>query len=245
MNIKVATKYRLYDSKKSILVFYTVIVSILVFVLLFSTLTIDSIDVNGDLGGMEFASAIFLFVLGLNIFKENFRMFIQNSVSRKTIFTSYIISTLIIGAIMALADNILLLISKNINLVNSNFNSRGLLEMIYNQQITGVGMLLITILFSFFINIMFISCGFFITTLYYRMNKSLKIIVSICVPALLFVILPIVDTIVFQGEAFFGISKVLDIIFSDPLMSMLSCLIAFVIFTILSWFLVKKAVVKD
>lgn len=242
MNIKVALKYRLYDSKKSILVFYLVIASI--FALLFiSSESFDSL--NGTTRGIETASAIFLFVFGLNSFKEVFRIFMQNGISRKTLFKSQLLITLIICAVMSFIDNTILLIGKNILTLNKALSYVGIFEMMFGIQINSIGTILVSILFCFCIYTVFLSFGYLITTLYYRMNKGQKITVSIGVPTLLNVVLPILDAVILGNTLFKAIGKFFIYAFGSPLSSILSSIVFTAIFTCLSWLLVKKAVVKD
>jgi len=81
MNSKAAVKYRFYDYWKALLIFYIVIAASLVFMFVFSALTRDNPEFRGSVQGLEIASVIFLFVLGLNSFKDVFMMFMQNGIS--------------------------------------------------------------------------------------------------------------------------------------------------------------------
>ena len=243
MNLIVAIKYRLYDNRKAILIFYTVILCVLALLFSITTITVDS-DFHGSIEGIEFASAIFLFIVGLNSFKEVFRMFIQNGISRKTLFASHIIATAAIGGIMALMDSILTLLNRTITSINSGVYSRRLIETLYGRQNDSIGAFLTSLFFCFFIYMMFASLGFLITTLYYKMNKVLKISVSVSVPAILFVILPIVDSALFQGVVFSGIARIITMAFINPFMGMISSLVLFTIFSACSWLLMRRAVVR-
>lgn len=86
--------------------------------------------------------------------------------------------------------------------------------------------------------------GYLITTMYYRMSKSLKLIVSIGVPGFLFMLLPIIDFNLFKGAIYSGFKQVLTVSFGNFLM-MVSCIVLYAVSTALSWLLVKKAIVKD
>ncbi|MDD4297802.1 MAG: hypothetical protein PHC69_12750, partial [Ruminiclostridium sp.] len=234
----------LYDNKKAILIFYIVVLSVLALMFLLTTATIDD-EFHGRIEGLEFASAIFLFVVGLNSFKEVFRMFIQNGISRKNMFISHIISTLAICGAMTLIDSVIALLFKGITSISGGSRTEGMLQMMYGQQIASVGTFLASIFLTFFIYIMFFAFGFFLTTLYYRMSKSMKIIVSVGVPALLMVVLPILDAVLFRNFIFTVTAKITGAAFINPYICMLSNFILFGVLTVLSWLLVKKAVVKD
>jgi len=241
MNIKAALKYRLYDSKKPILIYYLAIAGLLL--LLFTSFMSIKIS-SGRVNGMEMASAIFLFVFGMNSFKESFRLFMQNGVSRKTVFVSQLLSALIICATMSLIDNIISFLNKII-FTSDRFSYTGLIEQIYGKQGSGISMAILSFGFCFSLNLAFLSLGFLITTLYYRMNKGQKIAVSIGVPALLYVILPVLDTILFKKALSDAFGKLFSFAFGSPFASILSCIILSTVFYCFCWPLIKKAVVRD
>ena len=93
--MKSAMIYQISEMKKPLLIYYAIIF----FLLLASFLTTEvflHISANGTtINGIEISSMIFIFVCGLNSFKEPFRMFLQNGLSRKTLFLSYLCSLLL------------------------------------------------------------------------------------------------------------------------------------------------------
>lgn len=118
------------------------------------------------------------------------------------------------------------------------------------QQVPGIpskGLLffLSTILLRFFAYAVVMMLGYLITTMYYRMSKSLKLIVSIGVPGFLFVLLPIIDFSLFKGAIYSVLRQMPTVSFGNFRMIMVSCIILYAVFAALSWLLVKKVVVKD
>ena len=92
--------------------------------------------------------------------------------------------------------------------------------------------------------------GYFITTLYYRLNKAGKIAVSISVPGILIVGLPIFDAVVTGGmiyRAFWRfVAFALGLLSGpNPYYAMVSSLLAVALFAAFSWMLVRRAVIKD
>ena len=81
MNIKSVVKYQILDNRTAILVFYIVVVCVIA---LFSVSVSDADFAR--IGGFEMAAVIFLFIVGLNSFRETFRMMIQSGVSRRSMF---------------------------------------------------------------------------------------------------------------------------------------------------------------
>ncbi len=198
MKLKAAVRYYLNDFKKSTMIFYGVLMALFLIQLLINAL----LDGNSSSGSVEFASSIFLFVAGLNAFKAQFRLFLQNGLSRKTLFTGFIVGLAILAAAMTLID-----------LAFGWF--RGLFVSYHSMYMDRFGSLYKDgssfqaladgLLWSFLSYVTAGMTGFFITSLYYRMNKALKLIVSIGVPALVFIVIPLIDGLYTKGAitAFF------------------------------------------
>jgi hypothetical protein len=91
--------------------------------------------------------------------------------------------------------------------------------------------------------------GFLITTIYYRMGKSLKLIVSVGVPVFLFMVLPYIDNVVFNGAIYEALGRFFRIIWGfangyNPYVSVLSSFITFAVFGGLSFLTMRRATVK-
>ncbi len=246
MKLKNAILYRIYDNRKALIIFYIAIVSILLLVYVPSMITnTKNHSSSGRVEGMEMASIIFLFVLGLNSFKESFRMFMQNGMSRRTILKSFLFSAVIISFSMAVIDRIINIVFRVLFASLGSINYISLFQRVPGIPSKGLLFFLSTILLSFFAYAAAMMLGYFITTMYYRMNKSLKLIVSIGVPGFLFMLLPIIDYSLFKGAIFSGMKRVLTFSFGNFLMIIVSCIVLYAVFAALSWLLVKKVVVKE
>jgi hypothetical protein len=203
---------------------------------------------------MEFASVIFLFIVGLTSFKDPFRMLIQNGVSRKMMFQSLIQSFVFICVVMALIDKIIALLSQFVASLNEELFFIGMFEQLYGQRYLGAStdfqMSFEGLLFNICFYLMFVMVGYFISVSYYRMNKGAKVAVSVGVPVFFFVALPIIDASLTNGVISGAIYKLILFVFgfsngSNPYYGMVTCLLSFALFGGLSWLLMKKAVVKD
>lgn len=244
MNLKVAVRYRLYDNKRAMIIFYIIILSVFIFSLILANVIRDTHSGRLLLGGFDTASMIFLFVLGMNSFKEVFKMFIQNGLSRKTMFLSQVLFVALICPVMAVADRLLAIIGGLLSTLSNQFFTTGLFEEMFEQHAV-VRFSLVSLLFNISMYILAAMVGFFITTLYYRMNKIQKIMLSVGVPVLLFTVLPVLDTIFLEGMITRIISTIVVFAFSNPWMSMLTGVVLAMIFGGLSWLLVKRAVARD
>jgi hypothetical protein len=246
MRMKYALKYQINEYKKPVITFYIVIYSIYILMTL-SNLTRKNPDDYSNVGGMEMASMIFLFVAGLNCFKQNFRMLMQNGISRRSVFTSNVLGILPVAGLMALVDSINRIIFGQLAGYQSFF------QMLYpgwhGGQMSFLQITLEGFVWMFFMYCMAAMAGYFITTLYYRMNKPVKLAVSIGVPVMLFVVLPYIDNVLSGLHIFKGIYQFTSWAFGfntdNPYMAVATCTVIFVVFGVLSWLLVRRAPIKD
>ena len=194
MRLKPALKYQLSSVKWPIIIYYIVIYALMI--LMGISRTFDTTNFSITFGGLDGASIIFLFVVGLNAFKSNFHMFVANGVSRKTMFFSFIASVGIICAGMALVDSI------NALIISQFVNYQPVVMQLFDSRYIDSGLRMYTegFLWMFFSYVSSLMLGYFITTGYYRMNKPVKLIVSIGVPVLVFIILPILDNVLFDHQ---------------------------------------------
>jgi hypothetical protein len=244
--MKSAMIYQISEMKKPLLIYYAIIF----FLLLASFLTTEvflHISANGTtINGIEISSMIFIFVCGLNSFKEPFRMFLQNGLSRKTLFLSYLCSLLPVSGVMAIIDTSIGAIGRSLGSYQSAFHE------FYRQYFPAVGPGQVFVGFALSLLLYTTSAltGYFITSLYYRMSKGLKLLVSIGVPVLLIIVLPIVD----MGYANGAISRGLGEIFLlasgvkagyNPLYPLGSCIILSSVLAGLTYLLQRRAVIKE
>jgi hypothetical protein len=204
-----------------------------------------------QLSGLEFATVIFLFIAGLNSFKEEFGLLIQNGISRKTVFAGRILTSLTVAMGMAVIDKLVSFIFQGLNTVtDGNIGSSTLFELVYkNYRQEGMLMPLTSFLFSFFLYLCFSGAGYFITTAFYRLGKAGKVALSVSLPVGIFVVLPIFDYTIAGGRITAALYKFLDFalgISSGRLINeMITCTLAFLIFSGFSWLLIRKASVKE
>lgn len=252
MNLNASIKYQLFESKKSITIFYLVIFAVILFTMTSHVLFPDVIVLSGNMNGFELTTIIFLFIAGMNFFRETFRMSVQNSVSRKSMFISRLITTGIIGAGMALVDRILVSLGKLIQPENPSFAITSLHEVLYQRNDSGFRNMIEGLLFAVVLYITAWLIGYFITVAYYRMTKGFKITVSIGVPVSLFIILPLLDDTVFNHEIIRFIEKLIFFMFGfsndgapRPYVGILSLILISAVFSGLVWLVIRKAAVKD
>ena len=186
-----AWKYQMNGVKWPLIIYYIVIAALLT--LMGISLSIVEGRAQVTVGGMEMASMIFIFVVGLNSYKPVFFMMSANGISRKTMFVSFLAMLGIVAVGMALIDTLYGMGMKLIGGYQSMF------ELLYNKE-TGAPVWIPGgfewRLCSYLLAGM---AGYLITVLYYRMNKPVKLLVSIGVPILVLFVWPAADIAWFNG----------------------------------------------
>lgn len=246
MKLKAAYLYQLSDHKRALIVFYSVIVALLAAVA-FSVLRVGT---TGTVKfGFDGASVIFIFILGLCSFREPFLMLIQNGITRKSAFQSWVLTALTIALAMAVVDKILLLTGKAVGSVTDNLQCLSTIEQMYVMTSAG-GVLrhIIVFVYDFFMYAAAASAGYLITVLFYRMNKFGKVAIGAGVPVFLIFVFPILDYALFKSSVIIAIRKFMDFAFGitaqNPYIAMVTLAVSFVIFSLLSWLLIRRAEVK-
>lgn len=151
----------------------------------------------GEFSGVESIGSIYLFVTGIVFYSINVKMCFANGISRKTNFITTILCGVTVSIIMFIGFVILYIF---FNLINSN--SVSMFEQIYaNYHFSNEFVMWIEKAFYDILNNLgsFIA-GTFIGALYFRMSRPVKIAVSVGVPVLLFVVMPIFTTFLYMKD---------------------------------------------
>lgn len=162
-NVLKVAKYQLRDFRKSVMIYYSVILGLGLFLVI---LTMKS-QATGQ-SSFSGASVIFLFILGLNCFKTSFKFVQANNISRKVFYLGNIIAIVSISGIIALIDFII------DRIFVSCVSYAGIFEQIYTS-----GGFFDKVLWSVAILTFATSLGWIITMIYYRCNSLMKSIVSL------------------------------------------------------------------
>lgn len=249
MNVKASVKYLSYDYKKTVRWYYISMVSVILFLSFLSIIVKNSGGFT--FGSMEFTTAVLAFIVGLYSFKESFFMMLQNGISRKTMFISRLITIFVTCLTLAAIDRLILNAGALLHKINDQLVIESLYDLMFETRIAKLNIVLANfeaIFVMMFIYMSVLLTGYFIAIAYYKMNKVLKIAVSISVPAVLFVFLPIIDYMVFKGQIARFIGKLLNFIFGrntgTPYNLLITLLIFIAVCTGVCWLLIRKAVEK-
>lgn len=237
-------KYNIKSSLRSIIIYYIIFIGVIT--------GIEILNSGGNVhtSGLEFSSIIFIFVLGLNSFKENFYFAEANNIPRVDYFKATAIAILPIALVMSVLDVI-------INRVHNIFvESPTMYDMSYNNfldvfhmegwiQSNSIGTLFGTVAFLSAFYIAAFAIGLLITMIYYNCNKIMKILVSLTPVAIVFLFgrLSLNDPEFGQKIASF-IDNILGTSAKNSYTAVLTFICLFLIIMGFVYLFVRKAVVK-
>jgi hypothetical protein len=242
------SKYHIYQTMKSVKGFYTIFISVIIFLYIISSYQGGSVSSSG----LEISTIIFLFIAGLNSFKSNFKFSQANNVSRKTFFKGLFIGILPITISMSIID---LIVNRTYNIF---VKCPTIYDMVYGSyrmatynidnwvQSNGIATLAATFTWQFAFYTMVFWAGILVSLIYYRSNTLMKVIVSI-IPVFLLsfsntivnLLNPFIDEI---GEFIitaFGLQS------QNSYMAVLSFLVIALILAGFVYLLTRKAIVKE
>ncbi len=237
-----AWKYQICGMKWPLIIYYAVIAALLTLMGVSLSLA-DRNQGSIIVGGLDMASVIFIFIVGLNSFRTTFHMLSANNVSRKTMFVSFLTVIAAVAAGMAVIDSLYALIMSGIGNYQSAFiQMYGLASAeIAARTVTGFAWMLCCYLAAG-------MAGYLISALYYRMSKPVKLLVSIGVPVLVLFGLPALDFSLFGRTMLKAVSTFIGwasgLASGDPHMGMISSGVLFALLGCLSYLALRRAPVR-
>lgn len=204
-------------------------------------------------GGLTVFSGLFLFICGLCSFHDNLPMHLQNGVSRKTMYTAWLVVTVIVSAAMAAADTVLATLIDLLNLPIWRGSSNMFLSL-FDLEGMGFGTTFVNTLFSFPFSFVLLALlmtlGYFLVVFFYRLPVKLRIVVGACAGFLLFFGVPgvkILDTnLLGEGlRAFFRqyLEPALEFIWENPFALMGTWAVAAVALAAVTWLILRRTTV--
>lgn len=237
MKIKQMTSCMLKSTLKIVACYYGLLVLLATATYLIFTVALST---DGSLG-FRGTTVIFVFVIGIVSFYTYIKTGFSFSVSRRTVFLSLLISALVIAALTAMVDSIFTLV---VPLLFPRLSEAVFLFGDYSASFDILSVLCYYCVEAF----AFLCAGFFTGGLYYRMNKGLKIGVSVGVPALVIIGIPMA-LVSLPPVILNSIGNLLALLFTfaqaSPFNSMLFYLLGAAIATLFLWLLIRRAPVKE
>lgn len=240
MKLGVSVKYQTWEYFKSLRVYYPIVLGLYIAAIIVSNFIKDT---TFNIGGIEVASTIFIFVMGLNSFKDSSRFMLQNGVSRAVQGKAILLGLGLMATVMVVIDTAAHLVFR----VAMPYTS--LLEEIFVSSY-GSSPGAFEVFFSTFLWKLAIYCfigltGLFVTTLYVRINKGWKIAVSISVLAFFLVVTPIF-TEVFHIRIFKPINDFLGNIFGiNPFIDALNVIVFGLVLSGIVFLMMRRATFEN
>ena len=239
-------KYNIKSSLKSILIFYCIFIVVIILI----SITAGK---SSHIRGIEFSSVIFLFVLGLNSFKENFYFSQANNIPRIDYFKSIVITIFPIALVMSIIDIIL-------NRIYNIFDvGPTIYDMSYGNfksahiyingnawiQNNSIRILIGTITFLFTLYIIAFAIGLLITMIFYKCNKTMKRLIFLIPIAIQAIFANVVYNSPQVGEKLTAfIDNILGISEKNSYICVITFICLFVIIMCFVYMIVRRVVVK-
>lgn len=250
MKLKQSIRYQLADFIGPVIVYYGIVAAVHVVLFLAWIFTPATIHLGG---GLTVFSGLFLFICGLCSFHDNLPMHLQNGVSRKTMYTAWLVVTVIVSAAMAAADTVLATLIDLLNLPIWRGSSNMFLSL-FDLEGMGFGATFVNTLFSFPFSFVLLALlmtlGYFLVVFFYRLPVKLRIVVGACAGFLLFFGVPgvkILDTnLLGEGlRAFFRqyLEPVLEFLWENPFALMGTWAVAAVALAAVTWLILRRTTV--
>lgn len=179
MNKKLITgiKYQVSTIIKPLIIFYSIIYGLVVASLFITTnagvtsITFTMLEIN---------SFIFLGICSVMTFSEDFKLFIQNGMTRKMIFKSFICEFIMITFLMALFESVITYI------LHTNFDYQYLFQMTYGDNHSVV----ISFFWLFTLYFMFTMLAYLLATLKNKVGKKIFTITLIGFISIVLILIP-------------------------------------------------------
>ena len=244
MKLKASVRYFIRENVVALSVYYGIILCMYM-LFIFAYMRFKGSVIS--MGGLDFSSSVFISVVGLNSFKSPFRMFLQNGYSRRSVFTGFALSGVLMSGVLSLLDSL-----SSLGLSRIIPYSSGFVQM-YSERYTEAESLLSLpegFLWRFTFYLLFITAGYLIAALYYRMSKLLKVLVSAGVPVFLVILLPIIDSTLAGGAIYRGLYKFISFTLgfrhgANPYIAVLSFMVFTAVSGFLAFLLIRRAAVQE
>ena len=250
MKLKQSIRYQLADFIGPVIVYYGIVVAVhILFFLIHNFINPNMLYLGG---GMSSFSMVFLFICGLCSFHDNLPMHLQNGVSRKTMYTAWLVVTVIVSAAMAAADTVLATLIDLLNLPIWRGSSNMFLSL-FDLEGMGFGTTFVNTLFSFPFSFVLLALlmtlGYFLVVFFYRLPVKLRIVVGACAGFLLFFGVPGLQLVndalgyPFSYIAEHYLWPLEDAIVASPLLTMGTWAVAAVALAAVTWLILRRTTV--
>ena len=246
MNLKPALRHQLREYLIGGLVFWLVNVAIIVLCFIGFLSFGPGDDGVISYNGCGVACAIFAFVYGITLPRQAVRLCAQMGVSRRTAFLSLLLTTILGSLCLAVASEVLLSCSRlAARAIHAGEQFFGLFPLVYPDYSAGPSLHIVPVLYTAAAMVALFAFGLFFTFLFWRLNKIGCIIAALAIPVILTGVpslLTIFDQVFAPVIALF--LKIGRAFLASPWIAMVLFLASALVFTLISWFLIRRANIR-
>lgn len=247
MKIYPTFRYQLRDQRTAILIYYAVLLCMILVSCIVMLLIPAEAGGIVTTNGVTAITIFFVFILSLCAFKESFLANLQHGISRRSQFLGHLGAMGVVCAIMAVADEIYLLLLLGLHTVFPNCFGReeSLYDMVYSFDGSRPKGPLFSMIFSLFALLAIYSLGYLITVFMYRLHKTGKIIFWTGTPTLFILISAYLAAHPWlHGKVMIFISDVIQLCFNSLPQMVLTCTLLTVLLSGIAWLLLRRATIK-
>lgn len=238
MNKMPAIKYQIAEHKKPVLMYYAITIG---FICLIYLITVLLTEVSGPINFADFGmiTAIFAFVIACVSFRDTFGMMLQNGISRRTFFVARLTSTALLAAVLTAVDHLVELLFVGVAFLQG-----------YPSQLPGALALGSELLSFFCVQLACLAVGYTFSVLFYRVGRGVKIAVGVALPVLFITAITLVSIAYSEPletlpPLYRFIRSVMDFCTAGPLNTMLVMVGTFLVFSGVSWLMIRRATVTQ
>ena len=254
MNLKPIVRFQCQRIWRVFFTMYVIVYLITAFMIVSLRLYSGAGRAHSQTSGLEFATVITIFIVGLNSFKEYFLFYTANGVSRHRMFFGVTAALGITAAATALIDTVSAGIYSLFTNYSSLYGTATLLRFdadgptsVFTPVSFTPGFLLKNFFWNLFAYLCCALLGLLITTLYYRMDRPRKILVSVGVPSFFLIFLPLIDRYLAGDRIYPAITALGErwlVWGTDPVTDALTRLLLAAVLAGLAFLLVRRAEIK-
>lgn len=254
MSIRKFFSFQMNYLKNEILVFYLVLFCLYAVSTVVAGIAMEQTGSKVMIfSGIEAITLFFMGIVAMSSYIYHLLLGLQNGISRKTIFTSCLMTTAATALIMCTCDRIM---GALFTALSRRFKVEGfstIYDMIYGDRggMNAIATWFHSFLFTVLMYVLVAVIGYFVVALYYRMSRGAIIAVSISVPATLFILLPAVNHLL-DNAIFRPLLKLLFFAFGadasgnvtslvNPLVTLLLLILVFIL---AFWLSIRKVAVR-
>ena len=194
-----AVKYTYKRKLTTLLVMSVVLVALMAYVIIAGSLASQHgvHESHGSIGALDFIMMMGIFVLGIVTVRDDYRIFAQNGLSRRTTFRAHIVTGILVSLTFMAAAYLLFLLGNAIGAVTNNFSVTMLYEMMYPQYMVSspVAGTVLGLMMALCWGAAIHYLGMFCSLLFYRLPRGWRIAVAISIPCLLFFGIPMLSMV--------------------------------------------------